>query len=94
MRSTGRSPTEAMRVIGTSIQKAEEARRELALVLVKHGQKYPIDMPDISTKEKAQRFIGLDMKMLKEDKQEFLKTTAVEWDKKASERQGGTLNKY
>lgn len=88
------SPTEAMRVIGTSIQKAEEARRELALVLVKHGQKYPIDMPDISTKEKAQRFIGLDMKMLKEDKQEFLKTTAVEWDKKASERQGGTLNKY
>ncbi|MBU1399348.1 MAG: ammonia-forming cytochrome c nitrite reductase subunit c552, partial [Bacteroidetes bacterium] len=47
------APFEAMRVIGTSVQKAEEARREVALVLVKHGQKYPLDLPDYSTKEKA-----------------------------------------
>jgi nitrite reductase (cytochrome c-552) len=87
------SPTEAMRVIGTSIQKAEEARRELAVILIKHGKQYPIEMPDISTKEKAQQYIGLDMKMLVEDKNEFLKTTAAEWDKEAKERQG-TLVKY
>jgi len=87
------SPDEALRVLGTGIQKAEQARKELALVLVKYGVSYPIQMPDISTKEKAQQYIGLDMEMLSADKEEFLKTTAVEWDKKAKERQG-TLKKY
>ena len=87
------SPDEALKVLGTGIQKAEQARKELALVLVKHGVSYPIAMPDISTKEKAQKYIGLDMEMLEADKADFLKTTAVEWDKKAMERQG-TLKKY
>lgn len=87
------SPVEAMRVLGTSIQKAEEARKEVALVLVKHGLKYPVALPDVSTKEKAQKYIGVDIDALKKDKEEFLKTTVVEWDKKAKERQG-TLISY
>lgn len=87
------SPTEAMRVIGTSIQKAEEARRELAVILVKRGVAYPPELPDYSTKAKAQKVIGLDMDYLRSDKEDFLKTTAVEWDKKAKERQG-TLKEY
>lgn len=87
------SPTEAMRVIGTSIQKAEEARREIALVLVKHGVNYPPQLPDYSTKEKAQQVVGLDMEYLKKDKKEFLNTIAVEWDRKAKERQG-SLKEY
>ncbi|MFB3100619.1 MAG: ammonia-forming cytochrome c nitrite reductase subunit c552, partial [Gammaproteobacteria bacterium] len=49
--------------------------------------------PDISTKEKAQKFIGLDMEFLNEDKQNFLKTTAVKWDEEAKKRQG-TLKEY
>jgi nitrite reductase (cytochrome c-552) len=57
------------------------------------GWNYPVQLPDISTKEKAQEFIGLDMKMLNKDKQEFLHTTAVQWDEKAKERQG-TLKEY
>lgn len=87
------SPVEAMRVLGTSIDKVKDARKEIALILVKLGVKYPIDLPDISTKEKAQKVIGLDMDALRNDKEDFLKTTAVEWDKKAKERQG-TLIKY
>ena len=87
------SPVEAMRVLGTSIQRAEEARKEIALVLVKHGVKYPIALPDYSTKEKAQKYIGLNMQELKADKADFLKTTVPEWDKKAKERQG-SLQKY
>jgi nitrite reductase (cytochrome c-552) len=87
------APVEALRVLGTSIQKGEQARRELAALFVKMGWKYPVQLPDISTKEKAQEYIGLDMKMLTEDKQEFLKTTALEWDEKAKERQG-TLKEY
>jgi nitrite reductase (cytochrome c-552) len=87
------SPVEAMRVLGTSIQKAEQARKEIALVLVKHGVKYPIALPDYSTKEKAQKYIGLNMSELKADKADFLKTTIPEWDKKAKERQG-TVRQY
>lgn len=87
------SPVEAMRVLGTSIQKAEQARKEIALVLVKRGVKYPVALPDVSTKEKAQKYIGFDVKEAKEDKANFLKTTVVEWDKKAKERQG-TLISY
>ena len=87
------SPTEAMKVVGTAIQKAEEARRELAVLLINKGVKYPIDMPNISTKAAAQAYIGLDMDFLKKDKQNLLETTAKEWDKMAEERQG-SLNEY
>lgn len=87
------SPVEAMRVLGNAIQKGEEARRALAAILVKHNVKYPIVLPDISTKEKAQKYIGLKMDELKKDKDDFLKTTIPEWDKKAKERQG-SLYKY
>jgi nitrite reductase (cytochrome c-552) len=82
------SPVEAMRVLGTSIDKGGEARRLLAALFIKLGVKYPIDMPDISTKEKAQKFIGLDIPKLKTAKQEFLKTTIVKWDEDAKKRQG------
>jgi nitrite reductase (cytochrome c-552) len=87
------APVEAFRVLGTSINKAQEARKELALVLTKLGVKYPLNLPDISTKAKAQKVAGLDMKYLIEDKENFLRTTAVEWDKEAKERQG-TLKEY
>jgi nitrite reductase (cytochrome c-552) len=87
------APVEALRVVGNAIQRAEEARKEIALILVKHGVKYPVLLPDYSTKEKAQKLIGLDMKELKTDKADFLKTTVIEWDKKAAVRQG-TLKKY
>lgn len=87
------SPVEAMRVLGTSIQKAEKAKAELSLIFVKLGVKMPIPMPDISTKELAQTYIGLDMEAIRADKSNFLKTKAVEWDKTAKDRQG-SLMKY
>ena len=40
-------------------------------------------MPDISTKEKAQKYIGLDMKSELAAKDEFLKTVIPEWTKEA-----------
>ena len=86
------SPTEAMRVIGTSIQKAEEARREIAVVLINHKVNYPPTLPDYSSKEKAQVVAGLDMVALKQDKETLLKTTVKEWDRKAKERQGTLID--
>jgi nitrite reductase (cytochrome c-552) len=82
------APVEALRVLGTAIQKGEEARRQLAILFVKQGWKYPVELPDISTKEKAQKFIGLDMPKLKEAKQEFINTTLKQWDEEARKRQG------
>lgn len=87
------SPVEAMRVLGTSIAKAEEARRELGIILVKLNVPYPVPMPDLSTKEKAQTYIGLDMDKFTKGKEEFLKTTVVQWDEDAKKRQG-TLKEY
>ncbi len=82
------SPVEALRVLGTAIEKAEQARARIALVLTKIGVKLPIEIPDISSKEKAQAYIGLDMDKLRKDKDEFVKIVLPEWDKKAKERQG------
>jgi len=87
------APVEALRVLGTSIQKAEEARRQISIVLVKRGAQYPVPLPDLSTKDKAQKYIGLDPQKLKANKQEFLNTTAVKWDEAAKKRQG-TLKNY
>jgi nitrite reductase (cytochrome c-552) len=44
-------------------------------------------LPDISTKEKAQAFIGLDMKQLKDDKTKFIQTVIPQWLQKAKERE-------
>lgn len=81
------SPLEASRVLGTSIQKAEQARRELAIVLVAQKVAMPVKMPDLSTKEKAQAYIGLDMAAIQTQKREFLEKTVPAWDAQAKERQ-------
>lgn len=87
------SPVEALRVLGTSIERAEKARGILNVIFVKHGVKIPVALADISSKEKAQKFIGLDMEALIADKNDFLKNIVPNWDSVAKQRQG-TLNKY
>jgi len=81
------SPVEALRVLGTSIQKSQEARILLAEIFVKKGVKTPVELPDISTKAKAQEYIGLDMPELLKKKSVFLTTVVPEWTKKAGERE-------
>lgn len=81
------APVECARVLATSIQKSNEARIELAGLLTKLNIKLPIILPDISSKQKAQMFIGLDMKKLYTDKNDFLAKVVPEWDSKARERQ-------
>lgn len=82
------SPAEALRILGTSINKSQEARVLLNTILVAHNVKTPIDMPDLTTREKAQAFIGLDMVALQKSKKEFITTVLSEWTKKAAERAG------
>lgn len=86
------SPTELSRVIALGIDKAQEARLNLAKVLVKHGFEEEVPYPDISTKEKAQALIGLNMKKMNEDKQEFIKTVLPKWSKEAAQREAKYTN--
>ncbi|MFW5777703.1 MAG: ammonia-forming cytochrome c nitrite reductase [Bacteroidota bacterium] len=73
------SPNVALRVLGTSIQKSQEARILLAPVYARYDLDFPIEMPDISTKEKAQEFIGLDMDKLRKMQEEFEEETLPKW---------------
>lgn len=81
------APLESARILGTAIQRSELARVELAKILSGLNVKLPIQMPDISTKEKAQKYIGLDMDKAKQEKKEFLTNVVTAWDKNAAERQ-------
>ncbi len=86
------APVEALRVLGTSIQKVQEARILLTEIFVRKGVKTPIELPDISTKAKAQEYIGLEMPELLRKKSEFLTTVVPEWTKKAAVRESKLNN--
>jgi nitrite reductase (cytochrome c-552) len=80
------SPQECARVLGTSIDKAGLARLEINRILMAHGVTDPVPIPDLSTKAKAQAYIGLDMAKLIQEKEEFLRLIP-QWDNEATERQ-------
>ncbi|NRD23269.1 ammonia-forming cytochrome c nitrite reductase [Winogradskyella litoriviva] len=81
------SPVEIGRVIGSGLVIAQEARVKLARMLAELGHNKPIDMPDISTKEKAQEYIGLDVEKLKAEKAEFKKNLLPKWLEEAKARE-------
>jgi nitrite reductase (cytochrome c-552) len=82
------SPVEALRVLGTSIERSEKARGQLAVIATKHNLNLPIPLPDVSTKSKAQEYIGLKMEELRKDKEKLRETVFPDWEKKAKARQG------
>jgi len=85
------APVEISKVIGSAIAIAQEARIKLARLMAGLGFKDQIPYPDISTKEKAQRFIGLNIEQLNTEKQDFLKTVVPVWDSIADVRETGYL---
>ena len=90
------SPVETGRVISTGITIAQEARIKLARLFASLGHNDELPYPDISTKEKAQAFIGMDADKLKSEKNEFIEKVVPEWLDIASKREAGypvkTLN--
>lgn len=77
------APQEITRILSHSLDYANQARLKVAKVLAVHGFTGDVPMPDISTKGKAQAYIGLDMKQKEADKEKFLNTVVPEWIKKA-----------
>ncbi|HRY31964.1 MAG TPA: ammonia-forming cytochrome c nitrite reductase [Bacteroidales bacterium] len=81
------APVELLRILGTSVDKAQDARILLARVLSAHGIAQPLTLPDVSTKEKAQQVIGLDMPKLRAEKVVFLQDVVKQWLAEAEKRE-------
>lgn len=73
------APQEIQRILSHGLDKAMQARLALSRVLAKRGYTDDVPMPDISTKAKAQKYIGLDMDAERKAKEEFLTTTVPAW---------------
>ncbi|MFV8852063.1 ammonia-forming nitrite reductase cytochrome c552 subunit [Serratia fonticola] len=85
------APEVALRILGTALDQAAQARTQLIRLLATKGITTEIPLPDISTKEKAQLALGMDMPQLNAEKQEFLKTVVPQWEEQA--RKTGLLGK-
>jgi nitrite reductase (cytochrome c-552) len=83
------SPVETGRIIAGGIALAQDARVKLARLLGSLGYNEEIPYPDISTKEKAQKYLGLDLQKMEADLKVFIQTVIPEWDKSAQERENG-----
>lgn len=88
------APIEISRVIATGITIAQEGRIKLARLLMKLGRSEEVPYPDISTKAKAQKYIGLPMEKLIQEKEEFKKNILPKWDQEAKEREAKLKTTY
>ena len=81
------SPVEMGRIIGSGIAEATEARVKLVRLLSSLGHNDSVEMPYISTKAKAQKYIGLDMEKLRADKEKFKTNQLPKWLEEAKQRE-------
>lgn len=81
------SPVEVSRIISSGITTAQEARLKLARLLSNLGFNEEIPYPDISTKAKAQEYIGLPIEKLKAEKKIFQEKVIPQWLNEAMERE-------
>ncbi len=81
------APVEIGRIMGSGMAIAAEARVKLARVLASLGHNQPVPMPDISTKAKAQQYIGLDMDKLNKEKNDFKNNQLPKWLEEARARE-------
>ncbi len=81
------SPVELGRIIAGGIAFAQDARIRTARLLADLGENREVPYPDITTKAKAQAYIGLDMKKLREEKEVFLENIVPQWINTGKERE-------
>ncbi len=76
------APLEIARIMATAINKAQDARTKLAYIFSSKGIKDEMSFPDTSSKEKAQKLIGINLEALQADKKRFLENLVPTWDKR------------
>jgi nitrite reductase (cytochrome c-552) len=79
------APEETLRVLGSAINKGQDARLKLRIILARYGAA-DYAAPEFSTKEQAQQLVGLPFDKLIEEKEGFLKGLRQEWIKEASDK--------
>jgi nitrite reductase (cytochrome c-552) len=72
------APEETLRVLGSAINKGQDARLKLRTVLAKYNAA-DYQAPDFSTKEKAQAIVSLPFGKLVEEKKVFLDGLKKQW---------------
>jgi nitrite reductase (cytochrome c-552) len=72
------APVETQRILSQGLDKALQAQLLLKDIFRAHDLE-EAELPDISTKEKAQAYIGLDPAKLNEQKKEFLAAVVPGW---------------
>lgn len=77
------SPVEFQRILSMGLDRAHKARFEISKVLAQLGFTGDVPLPDVSTKEKAQAYIGLDMQKERANKKKFQEEVVPEWLKTA-----------
>jgi len=85
--ATFHAPVESQRILAHGLDKAHQANQALQSILFAlNVNPSTVKMPDISTKAKAQEYIGLDMKKLVDKKERFINEVVPQWIKNAQER--------
>ncbi|MBU0728490.1 MAG: ammonia-forming cytochrome c nitrite reductase [Proteobacteria bacterium] len=79
------APEETLRILGSAINKGQDARVKLRTVLAKY-KAGDYQAPDFSTKEKAQVITGLPFTQLVTEKETFLNTLRKEWIEEATKK--------
>lgn len=72
------APEETLRLLAVANDKGMQARMELKGILARHGV-LDYEVPDFSTKEKAQALAGVPFQKLVDDKNRFKDTLVVKW---------------
>ena len=79
------APVETQRILAHSLDRTMQAQLELQKVLFAYGVTN-FEMPDISTKSKAQKYIGLDMETLKDKKDQWNESVVPKWLEEAKKK--------
>lgn len=85
--SSFHAPIESARLLATSIQRAEAARSRLAAILTSLNVRLPVQLPDLTTKAKAQAYLGFDMRKFSKEKEQFIESEIPQWEKQTIERE-------
>ncbi len=81
------APLETSRVVTSGTSLIQDTRIELARLLADLGYNQPVEMPDFTSKEALQEYIGFDIEKDFAAKEEFLEQVVPSWLKEGKERE-------
>ena len=81
------APVETSRIVSSATGKIQEARIDLARLLAELGHNKEVEMPDFSSKEALQAYIGLDIPTEKVNKGKYLEQVVPQWLKEGKDRE-------